>query len=322
MIVKKGTLMARMSTEVKVGLFVMLGLCTLIYMTATVGKWNLGQDKGYLVTVKLDSAAGLLKDSPVKVLGVTQGKVEALAIEGDKAKISMRLPGALTLPEDSLVYLRSEGLLGENYIEIKPGSPQKPPVKHEGELMQGAPPADIDQLLTELSTVATGINDLTRTITQPAGTAQEEKGERGALQSIISNLEETSASLKNLSRSIERGEGTLGKLLTDETIYRQLTTTLSDIGAVFENLNSSEGTLVKLFQDEEIYESIKDTTARINAIIKRTEQGEGVAGKLLIDNRIYEDQTREQEKTPNPSPDESTYVPLTALGSVLGKVPE
>jgi phospholipid/cholesterol/gamma-HCH transport system substrate-binding protein len=234
----------------------------------------------------------------------------------------MRLPGALTLPEDSLVYVRSEGLLGENYIEIKPGSPQKPPVTHGGELMQGAPPADIDQLLTELSTVATGINDLTRTITQPAGTAQEEKGERGALQAIISNLEETSASLKNLSRSIERGEGTLGKLLTDETIYRQLTTTLSDIGAVFENLNSSEGTLVKLFQDKEIYESIKDTTARINAIIKKTEQGEGVAGKLLIDNRIYEDQTSEQEKTPNPSPDESTYVPLTALGSVLGKVPQ
>jgi phospholipid/cholesterol/gamma-HCH transport system substrate-binding protein len=213
-------------------------------------------------------------------------------------------------------------LLGENYIEIKPGSPQKPPVTHEGELLQGAPPADIDQLLTELSTVATGINDLTRTITQPTDNAQEEKGKRGALQSIISNLEETSTSLKNLSRSIERGEGTLGKLLTDETIYHQLTTTLSDIGVVFENLSSSEGTLIKLFQDEEIYESIKDTTARINAIIKKTEQGEGMAGKLLIDNRIYEGQTREQEKTPDPSPDESTYVPLTALGSMLGKVPE
>jgi len=311
-----------MSTEVKVGLFVILGLCILIYMTATVGKWNLGQDKGYLVTVKLDSAAGLLKDSPVKVLGVTQGKVEALQIEGGKAKISMRLPGALTLPEDSLVYLRSEGLLGENYIEIKPGSPQKPPVKPEGELMQGAPPADIDQLLTELSTVATGINDLTRTITQPSDNAQEEKGKRGALQSIISNLEETSTSLKNLSRSIERGEGTLGKLLTDETIYQQLTTTLSDIRVVFENLSSGEGTLMKLLQDGEIYESIKDTTARINAIIKKTEQGEGMAGKLLIDNRIYEDKTREQEKSPDPSPDESTYIPLTALGSMLGKVPE
>ncbi len=55
---------------------------------------------------------------------------------------------------------------------------------------------------------------------------------------------------------------------------------------------------------------------------RKTEQGEGIAGKLLIDNRIYEDQTREQEKTPNPSPDERTYVPLTALGSMLGKVPE
>lgn len=314
--------MARMSTEVRVGLFVTLGVCILIYMTAAVGKWNLGQDKGYLVTVKLDSAAGLLKDSSVKVLGVTQGKVEALGIADSKAKISLRLPRALVIPEDSLVYLRSEGLLGENYIEIKPGSPQKPPVKDGGELMQGAPPADIDQLLTELSTVATGINDLTRTITQPTDTAQEESAKRGALQSIISNLEETTTSLRNLSTGLERGEGTLGKLLTDETVYRQLTTTLSDIGAVFENLNSSEGTLVKLLQDKEVYESIRDTAARINAIIKKTEQGEGIAGKLLIDNRVYEDQTSGQDKTPPPSPDESSCVPITALGSILGQIPE
>lgn len=312
--------MTPMATEVKVGLFVMLGLGILIYATATVGKWTIGKDDAYLVTVKLDSAAGLLKDSPVKVLGVTQGRVGSLEIAGDKAKISMRLPRALTLSEDSLVYLRSEGLLGEQYIEIKPGA-SPTPVSQGGELMQGAPPADIDQLVTELSTVATGINTLTRTITQPTDSAEEEEEKRGALQSIIINLEETSTSLKNLSKRMERGEGTLGKLLTDETVYNQLTTTLSEAEVLFEALGAGRGTLARLLQDDELYESIRDSAARINTIIKKTEQGEGIAGKLLTDNTIYGEEASGQDKTTNPSPGESTDVPLTALGGMLGKIP-
>jgi phospholipid/cholesterol/gamma-HCH transport system substrate-binding protein len=311
--------MAAPTTEVKVGIFVFLGLLILIYMTATVGKWNLGQDKGYLVTTKLDSATGLMKDSPVKVLGVTQGKVEALAIDQGKAIIHMRLPGALTLPEDSLVFLRSESLLGENYVEIKPGSPEKPPVIDGGELLQGAPPADIDQLISELGGVATEIKKLTQTINQPVDTFNE-KENQGAFESIVDNLEATSGSLKNLSQRIERGEGTLGKLLTDASLYNDLKKTLSDMGTAINNLSSSEGTLVKLFQDDEIYRDIKEITARLNAIISKTERGEGLVGRLFIENRNYVDQSAGQESEAETPAKDSEYVPLTALGGMLGEV--
>ena len=311
--------MAAPTTEVKVGIFVLLGLFLLIYMTATVGKWNIGQEQGYLVTTKLDSAAGLLKDSPVKVLGVTQGKVEALEIDEGKARIHMRLPGALTLPEDSLVYLRSESLLGENYIEIKPGSPDKPPVTGGGELLQGAPPADIDQLISELGGVAAGIKKLTQTINQPVDTFSE-KEKQGALESIISNLESTSSSLKHLSRKIERGEGTLGKLLNDESLYNELKVTLSDMGTAINKLSSSEGTLVKLFQDDEIYRDIKEITAKLRTLMGKTEQGEGLAGRLFTENRTYVDQSSEQEGKEEAPYQESDYIPFTALGGMLGEV--
>jgi len=311
--------MAAPTTEAKVGIFVFLGLLILIYMTATVGKWNLGQDKGYLVTAKLDSAAGLLKDSPVKVLGVTQGTVETLAIDQGKALIRMRLPGELTLPEDSLVYLRSESLLGESYIEIKPGSPDKPPVTDGEELLQGAPPADIDQLISELGGVATGIKKLTQTINQPVDTFNE-KEQQGAFESIVGNLEATSGSLKNLTQRIERGEGTLGKLLTDESLYNELKVTLSDMGTAINNLSSSEGTLVKLFQDDEIYRDIKEITAKLNAIISKTERGEGLAGRLFIENKNYEDPSAVQGSDAATPPQDSEYVPLTALGGMLGEV--
>jgi phospholipid/cholesterol/gamma-HCH transport system substrate-binding protein len=312
-----------MSTEIKVGLFVITSLLLLIYMTATVGKWSFGEDKGYRVLVKLDSAAGLLKDTPVKVLGVTKGRIESLALAGNKALVTMRLPGAFALPEDSLVYVRSEGLLGERYIEVKPGTAGRPAVQDGGELLQGAPPADIDQLFTELSSVAAGIKNLTQIITQPAESVTGEAIQRGALQSIISNLEETSRSLNNVSRRLERGEGTLGKLLTDEAVYNELTKTLTDIGSAVEKIGSSEGTLAKLMQDDEIYNQLKDLVARINGILKKTEKGEGIAGKLFLDNRIYGDEkTKGDESSPGTPPEEDTSLPVSAMGGMLGEITE
>lgn len=313
--------MASITTEVKVGIFVILGFLILIYMTATVGKWNLGGEKGYIVTAKLDSASGLLKDSLVKVLGVTKGKVEQLKIIEDKAKIYMRLPEGLVLPEDSLVYVRSEGLLGEKHIEIKPGSPDKPPVKNMGELRQGTPPADLDQLFTELSEVAKGIKNLTRAINQPVEDVEGTGAKEGAIRSIIINLKKTSESLKNLSQNVEKGEGTLGKLFTDDAMYNELRTAISDISAAIQSFSSSEGTLTKLLKDEEVYNDIKGITTRINNILRKTERGEGVLGKLFAGEKIYNNQEKKQEGS-DKAPDEEKHVPLSALGSMFGTVTE
>ena len=312
--------MSRTTTEMKVGIFVILGLLILIYMTATVGKWSLGRDKGYLVTVKLDSASGLIKDSPVKVLGVTKGMVEELKIEKNKAKVYMRLPGELKLPEDSLVYVRSEGLLGEKYIEIKPGSPDKPAITHMGELLQGAPPADLDELFSELSEVAKGIRNLTQTITQPIKTAEGTKEKKTALQSILSNLNETSKSLRNLAKRIESGEGTLGKLLRDDDIYNELKTTLSGISATIGKLSSDEGTLGKLLSDDEVYNNVREIARRLNSIIKKLEGGEGILGKLFVGEVLYENQEGKSERVSKTHKEENKHIPLTALGSILGKV--
>lgn len=314
--------MARSTTEIKVGLFVIGGLLLLIYMTATVGNWSFGRDKGYRVSVRFDSAAGLLKDSPVKVLGVTKGRVESLGIDGNKALVTLRLPRELNLPDDSLVYVRSEGLLGERYIEVKPGSRGRPAVKDGGELLQGAPPADLDQLFAELSSVAAGIKNLTQIITQAGGDGTSEGQQKTGLSSIISNLEATSRSLKNVAQGLERGEGTLGKLITDETVYNELEKTLSDIGVALETIGGSEGTLAKLLRDDEIYNQLQEVITRINGIIKKTEKGEGVLGKLLMDNRIYGEKPAEHDGTSASAAEADTSVPLAAMGGMLGKITE
>ena len=179
------------------------------------------------------------------------------------------------------MYVRSEGLLGERYIELKPGTPGRPAVKDGGELLQGAPPADIDQLFTELSDVAAGIKNLTQMITQPAESGAGEAKQRGALQSIISNLEETSRSLNNVSQRLERGEGTLGKLLTDEAVYNQLEKTLADIGSAVQKISASEGTLAKLMQDDEIYNQLREADCQDQRHPQEDGKGRGYCRQVV-----------------------------------------
>ena len=92
------------------------------------------------------------------------------------------------------------------------------------------------------------------------------------------------------------------------------------MGKAINKLSSSEGTLVKLFQDDEVYRDIKEITAKLNAIISKTERGEGLAGRLFIENKNYEDPSAEQASEAVKPPEDSEYVPLTALGGMLGEV--
>ena len=92
------------------------------------------------------------------------------------------------------------------------------------------------------------------------------------------------------------------------------------MGKAINNLSSSEGTLVKLFQDDEIYRDIKEITAKLNAIISKTERGEGLVGRLFIENKNYENPSAEQDSKTATPPQDSEYVPLTALGGMLGEV--
>ena len=109
--------MKSIATETKVGIFVVLGIVTLILFTLKVGKFDI-REVGYRVYTHVESAAGLDKNSLVRIAGVEVGKVEGIVLDGAKARVGLHLPLNVKIPVGSKVYLKSTGLLGEKYIEI------------------------------------------------------------------------------------------------------------------------------------------------------------------------------------------------------------
>jgi len=292
----------RFSTEAKVGLFALLALGVLFYMTFQVGGFGFLQIReARQVIAYFDSVAGLDSKSSVRTAGVEVGKVEQVELERGLAKVTIRLYEGVEFRKDSTAFVRSLGLLGEKYIDITPGSPGQPLLEQRGVVQKGQSAADIEQLLSQLSPIAEDVRAVTQSLRNALGTAE---GER-ALKETIGNIREISENLKgviaenreSLSRTLsnlesitgklQSGEGTLGRLVNDKTLYDEARRAVSNLTAISEKIRKGEGTLGKLTADETLYTQIKETAEHLTVISERLRRGEGTIGKLLYDEGLY-----------------------------------
>src|SRR3990170_8162388 len=109
--------MSQVTTEAKVGMFVVIGVAILTYMTLTIGQYRFGKETGYTVKVRFKSMAGVDLKSPVKIAGVDIGKVEEIHLDKDNiAELTLRIADEVFIPEDSEAVVRGTGLMGEKHI--------------------------------------------------------------------------------------------------------------------------------------------------------------------------------------------------------------
>jgi phospholipid/cholesterol/gamma-HCH transport system substrate-binding protein len=280
--------MKSITTETKVGIFVILGIVVLTLLTVRVGKIAV-RERGYQVYTLVDSAAGLDKNSPVRIAGVEVGKVESIALAGAKAKVTLRLPMKVKIPAGSKVFVKSAGLLGEKYIEIAPG-PGPGVVKANAELEEGGPSMDVDRVLTQLSSIGGDIKAVTQSLSQTLGGKEGEK----SLREIVTGAKQTVENLQNITQTIDQGQGTLGKLVKDDTLYRETKETVVSLNQVVKSIEEGQGTLGKLAKDKALYEQTKEmmeeaknTFASLNQMARKIESGEGTLGKLVTDDTLY-----------------------------------
>jgi phospholipid/cholesterol/gamma-HCH transport system substrate-binding protein len=321
--------MNKMVTETKVGIFVTLGFIVLAVMTVTVGKFHLGKEAGFRVYVLFDSAAGVVQNSPVRIAGVHVGKVERISLERGRAKVALRIPPDVQIYEDAKAYLRSEGLLGERYVEIFPGSEEKPKLSEEGFIQQGAPPASIELVLSRLS----GIGDDFKGVLKPLG--QLLKGiDPEKVGQLVSNFEtfsrdlphlaadagETLGNFRDISAKVQRGEGTLGKLINDDEAYQDVRKTLVALRDVAEKVQRGEGTLGKLINDDEAYQDARATLANLRHLSEKLDSGEGVLGKLITDDELGKEVEKTIKKVKKAAEGVQEQSPITALGILLGLI--
>ena len=113
-----------------------------------------------------------------------------------------------------------------------------------------------------------------------------------ALEGSLQNLEAVTARIRS-------GEGSLGKLLSDDAMSRSLSSATSNLDKLTHNLDTitggitrGEGTLGKLTTSDELFNRLSSMTDRLDKLVASLQQGDGTAGQLLHDKQLYENMNK------------------------------
>ncbi len=140
--------MERSKVDLAVGVFVIVGILALAYLSIKLGQVSFFGASGYVITADFPSVGGLKAGSTVEIAGVEVGRVESIGLQDYQAHVVFRINSNVKLQEDSIASIKTKGLIGEKFVRISPGGSDKiiPP---GGKLREIEPPVDFEELLSK-----------------------------------------------------------------------------------------------------------------------------------------------------------------------------
>lgn len=208
--------------RLKVGAFVFIGIILLFAFVFLVGDFSIFKP-GNNIKVIFEFASGIKTASPVRLAGIDIGTVKNTRIFYDanekktKVEVQLWIAGDAKIPSDSKVWINTLGLLGEKYVEIIPGTETASFIK-DGDTVKGEDPVSIHEITRMARNIALQLEDSLDDLKEIV----EDKETKESLKEIVVNL-------KEITRKINEGQGTVGKFLTDEKVYNDIELLVDDL---------------------------------------------------------------------------------------------
>lgn len=305
----------------RVGLFVLIAVSIFIMIVFFLTGDQSIFEKSYTLNTSFKNTAGLIKGAAVRLSGVRIGAVTGIDFakqpEGEKViEVSMKInkEGIQRLNPDAKATIRTEGLLGDKYIEILPG--EEPPLASPPEVVriESQTPIEISSIIGQSGDLLTNVISISKSLNRIVKGFGEEEN--------ISNINKTIASVKASSEAIQKNleaiEGSNSILNTmiygpkDNKGKSLDENTLVKLNKLVDEINSGDGMLHTLIYNKELSEDIDSTFANISdassklngedGVVTELQEtminfrqisdmlrgGDGTLGALLIDPSIYD----------------------------------
>lgn len=119
--------MKQNTLELAVGSFMLIGLGAFVYLALQLGEVPfLRQGSTYVLKAEFDNVSGIKKGAVVQVAGVTVGEIDEIALsDTETALLSLRLENTLKVPVDTIASVKSQGIIGDKYIQLNLGGDEK-----------------------------------------------------------------------------------------------------------------------------------------------------------------------------------------------------
>lgn len=273
-----------MSNELKLGIFVTIGLIAVLLTIMMLGNYSLTSK--YIVNTYFDNTAGLPKKAKVKISGVDVGNIKDIVLEDGKAKVILVIDRKIKLYSDATAKIVSMGIIGTKYVEINPGTPTNKVIDH-GQTINTAEGSSLEEL----------IENAVKKVDNILGDAS-----KGLNKDFFKNLYDTVENLKKVSKTIADKEKQIAQVIDNfknfssdlygitqqnkqdiRDIVLELKKVSGKIDEIVTKINEGDGTIAKLINDEEMANELKDTVSDIKVTVEQLQEFVSKTKKLEID---------------------------------------
>lgn len=269
--------------ELKLGIIAVVALVLAGMLIFAVGGGGFFWQQ-YPLKTTFPNVAGIKSGSPVRIAGIEKGTVAQVEIAGGGVEVWLEVEKDMRplITTASVATIGSISLLGEGAVDIT-AAPGNPPIPDWGYVRSGPAEGSIAELTQQATD---GLEEAKRLIAD----IRSGRGTVGRLftdDAVYREIEGFVRAAERVTNSIADGDGTLGKLTRDPKLYNELEQSLTNLNQVTARLRAGEGSLGQLLNDPTLARNLTNTTSNLDAITGRISKGEGTLGKLVSDEAVY-----------------------------------
>jgi phospholipid/cholesterol/gamma-HCH transport system substrate-binding protein len=281
--------------QLKVGILALVAMIIVALLSFLLtGSGGFFQRTAILQTY-MDDSAGMAVGSTVRLNGIAIGSIDDVRLSGERTKgrivrISMKVKRDYlpSIPTDSMAGISAANLLGDKFINITKGS--RPDHVGDGDTIRSSPVNDIPQLLDQSTAILAQFQNLLGRADNILKTVEAGNGNIGKLikdEELYNRANSIAAEVQTLLSNVQNSHGTISKLLYEDGLYNDLRKPIQRLDAIMADLQSGKGTAGKFIYDSAIYDEMRTTLAEAKKMVDDLNAGKGTAGKLLKDEQLY-----------------------------------
>ncbi|HME91808.1 MAG TPA: MlaD family protein [Myxococcaceae bacterium] len=293
----------KLVTPFRVGLLVLTSAVFLFVFFTFAKKGGLSQREALTVHAFFRDASGLSKKSRVQIAGISVGEISDIALQGNLAKVTLKVRRDVNLREDAAITKRSESLLGDYVLDLFPGTEAAPPMPDGGEIKRVIDTQGVEAIFSSLGQITSDIQAVTGAMREVFG---GEKGE-GSMGRIVDNLvrlsenfdtsfRESSQKLNSILENFQGVSADVREMTAGEgTSVREI---VANINVITRDMREVVGTLRRSLAEpdagveggmagvRQMVDRLDHTLANFEQVSQRINEGKGTVGTLLADERL------------------------------------
>jgi phospholipid/cholesterol/gamma-HCH transport system substrate-binding protein len=287
--------LSRATTAAKVGVFAVAMLVAGFLIYRFVDK-SAGSGKGYVVYCLMRDAAGIAKHSQVRIAGIPVGSIDGVRLEGDRARVDIRMNPDVPLYEDATATKVASSLLGEYYIAISAGTEGKRKLVNGDQITIVIEATSTDQLIRQLSDIAKDVKQVTQSLAESVGTDQGKEDIKATLSNLAQVTDQLNQTVRENRQSIHniivQVEGITKKSGPEiEKILENVRVTSEEVRELMakseDGKEKSAGEVRQIIDKvNRASDSLESALKNIDSVSGRLDRGEGTLGRLTKDEKL------------------------------------